>query len=76
MYHKLHFLMEVFVTRLGFVYTLPSPYQVFLILNTTGPTPMDISTTVQEISNTDVTVLEGHSSEVSRVPQDATIFPS
>ncbi|ONM18801.1 leunig-related6 [Zea mays] len=29
-----------------------------------GPTPMDVSTTVQEISNTDVTVLEGHSSEV------------
>ncbi|CAD6264220.1 unnamed protein product [Miscanthus lutarioriparius] len=29
-----------------------------------GPTPMDVSTTAQEISNTDVTVLEGHSSEV------------
>ncbi|XP_062184141.1 WD40 repeat-containing protein HOS15-like [Phragmites australis] len=29
-----------------------------------GPTPMDISTTAHEISSTDVTVLEGHSSEV------------
>ncbi|KAL5649541.1 hypothetical protein ACJX0J_040350, partial [Zea mays] len=29
-----------------------------------GRTPMDVSTTAQEISNTDVTVLEGHSSEV------------
>ncbi|RLM65904.1 F-box-like/WD repeat-containing protein TBL1XR1 [Panicum miliaceum] len=29
-----------------------------------GPTPMDVSVTAQEISSTDVTVLEGHSSEV------------
>uniref|UniRef100_A0ACD5XVF4 Uncharacterized protein n=1 Tax=Avena sativa TaxID=4498 RepID=A0ACD5XVF4_AVESA len=29
-----------------------------------GPTPMDVSTTPQEISSADVTVLEGHSSEV------------
>jgi len=59
--------MEVLVSRLGFVCILPSPCQVLLIVNTTGPTPMDVSTTAQEISNTDVTVLEGHSSEVSRV---------
>nr|CAB3486497.1 unnamed protein product [Digitaria exilis] len=31
---------------------------------TTGPSPMDISVTAQEISSADVTVLEGHSSEV------------
>ncbi|EEC81890.1 hypothetical protein OsI_25707 [Oryza sativa Indica Group] len=29
-----------------------------------GPTPMDVSTTAHEISSADVTVLEGHSSEV------------
>jgi transducin (beta)-like 1 len=60
--------MEVLVSRHGFVcITLPSLCQVLLIVSTTGPTPMDVSTTAQEISNTDVTVLEGHSSEVSRV---------
>jgi hypothetical protein len=60
--------MEVLMARLCFVcLTLPSPCQVLLIVNTTGRTPMDVSTTAQEISNTDVTVLEGHSSEVSRV---------
>jgi len=37
---------------------------------------MDVSVTAQEISSTDVTVLEGHSSEVRRVLQHTAIFSS
>jgi transducin (beta)-like 1 len=44
--------------------SLTLPCQGVLNLIATGPTPMDVSTTAHEISSADVTVLEGHSSEV------------
>jgi WD40 repeat protein len=56
---------EIICVETGFcVYYFPSPCQFILNLYTAGPTPMDVSVTAQEISSTDVTVLEGHSSEV------------
>jgi len=55
----------IIFVEIGFcVYYFPSPCLFRLNLCSAGPTPMDVSVTAQEISSTDVTVLEGHSSEV------------
>ena len=65
----------IIFVEIGFcVYYFPSPCLFRLNLCSAGPTPMDVSVTAQEISSTDVTVLEGHSSEVRRVLQHTAIF--
>jgi hypothetical protein len=55
--------------------TLPSLCYAVLNLCTAGPVSMDVSTTAQEITCNNVTVLEGHSSEVSRICGAELLFP-